>query len=216
MTRRLLLTLGGLSACLALVSAQTGIPRAPVSVQLLAINDLHGHLEPPSGANGRVNDTAAGGSEYLATHLKDAVARNPNSLIVAAGDLIGASPLISGLFRHEPAIESMNAMNLAVTSVGNHEFDRGPRELLRLQRGGCHPTEGCVGGERFAGARFQFLSANVLNTATGAPLLPATAIRTVGGVRIGFIGETLKGTKETPIWTAARISAARLRRSRSG
>jgi 5'-nucleotidase len=118
----------------------------------------------------------------------------------------------------------MNAMNLAVASVGNHEFDRGPRELLRLQRGGCHPTDGCLDGGGFRGARFRYLSANVIDNATHATFLPATAIRTVGGVRIGFIGETLRGTKEivAPAGTAgltfldeastANLHAARLER----
>ena len=105
-----------------------------VTVQLLAINDFHGNLEPPSGSNGRVGDTPAGGAEYLATHLKNAIAENASSIVVAAGDLVGASPLVSALFRDEPTIESMNAMNLAISSVSNHEFDKGPAELLRLQR----------------------------------------------------------------------------------
>jgi 5'-nucleotidase len=215
----------------ALVSAPLVFPDGPaihdrgtVTVQVLAINDFHGNLEPPSGTNGLINGTPAGGAEYLATHLRAAVAENPRSIVVAAGDLVGASPLISALFHNEPAIESMNAMNLDVASVGNHEFDRGPRELLRLQRGGCHPTAGCLDGEGFHGARFRYLSANVIDNATQATLLPATAIRTVGGVRIGFIGETLRATKElvAPAGTAglrfldeasaANLHAARLTR----
>jgi 5'-nucleotidase len=226
---RRLLVLGALLPA-AFGAAPGGQPRLPargsgiVTVQVLAINDFHGNLEPPSGTNGLINGTEAGGAEYLATHLRDAVAGNPRSIIVAAGDLVGASPLISALFHNEPAIESMNAMNLAVASVGNHEFDRGPRELLRLQRGGCHPADGCLDGGGFHGARFRYLSANVIDNATHAPLLPATAIRTVGGVRIGFIGETLRGTKEivAPAGTAgltfldeastANLHAARLER----
>jgi 5'-nucleotidase len=155
-------------------------PQPPVSVQLLAINDFHGALEPPSGANGRVGASPAGGAVYLAAHLKRAVADQPHSLVVAAGDLVGASPLISALFHDQPTIESMDAMGLAVASVGNHEFDKGARALLELQ----------------AKARFQYLAANVVRTGT-APvetLFPATAVRNVGGVNIGFIGETLAGT----------------------
>jgi 5'-nucleotidase len=194
--RRLLVLGALLAAPLGFSGGQAAGLSGTVTVQVLAINDFHGNLEPPSGTNGLVNGTAAGGAEYLATHLRDAVALNPNSIIVAAGDLVGASPLISALFHNEPAIESMNAMNLTVASVGNHEFDRGPRELLRLQRGGCHPTDGCLDGGGFHGARFRYLAANVIDKTTHATLLPATAIRTVGGVRIGFIGETLKGTKQ--------------------
>jgi 5'-nucleotidase len=221
---RRLLVLAAVSASLVFPDGQAIRDRGTVTVQVLAINDFHGNLEPPSGTNGLINGTAAGGAEYLATHLRDAAARNPRSIVVAAGDLVGASPLISALFHNEPAIESMNAINLAVASVGNHEFDRGPRELLRLQRGGCHPTDGCLDGAGFHGARFQYLSANVIDNATHATLLPATAIRTVGGVRIGFIGETLRGTKEivAPAGTAgltfldeasaANLHAARLER----
>src|SRR5581483_10578750 len=101
-----------------------------VVVQLLAINDFHGNLEPPSESDGLVNRVPAGGAEYLATHLRDAERNNPNSIFVAAGDLIGASPLISVLFADAPTIEALNTMGLSVTSIGNHELDHGPAELL--------------------------------------------------------------------------------------
>jgi 5'-nucleotidase len=185
------------------VSAQTP-RRGPVTIQLLAINDFHGNLEPPSGENGRIYGTPAGGAEYLASHVARAIKENPNSLVVAAGDLIGASPLLSALFHDEPTIEAMNAMHLSVSSVGNHEFDHGRAELLRMQRGGCHPTEGCQHGDGFAGARFQYLSANVIETATSRPLLPPTAVRTVAGVKIGFIGETFKRTEQVVPPTGVR------------
>ena len=100
------------------------------------------------------------------------------------------------MFHDEPAIEALNAMGLAVTSVGNHECDEGYDEILRLRRGGCHPKDGCQGGAAFEGARFEYLSANVVRTATRAPLFPPTAIRTVGGVKIGFIGVTFTGTRQ--------------------
>src|SRR6185295_17908510 len=135
-------------------------------IQLLAFNDLHGNLEPPTGGNGHIGQTLAAGAEYLATHLARAVEQQPNSIIVAAGDLVGASPLISGLFHDEPTIESLNAIGLSISSVGNHEFDRGSRELQRVQRGGCHPVDGCRDGAPFSGARFQYLSANVIDAAT--------------------------------------------------
>jgi 5'-nucleotidase len=178
----------------ALKGVQRGVA-APSSViiQLIAFNDFHGNLEPASGSNGLVNTTPAGGVTYLATHVARAIARNPNSIVVSAGDVIGASPLVSSLSHDEATIEAMNAMGLAISSVGNHEFDKGVPELLRLRRGGCHPVDGCS-GERFAGSRFEYLAANVVDAATGATVLPAAVIRTIGGVKIGFIGETFRGT----------------------
>ena len=193
---RLFVFAAALSLPLALYGGQRSNRERPdsVAVQLLAINDFHGNIEPPSGSNGQINATAAGGAEYLATHLASAVVENPNSIVVAAGDLIGASPLVSSLFHDEPTIEAMNAMNLAVSSVGNHEFDKGVRELLRMKRGGCHPTDGCQDGDGFRGATFEYLSANVIRTPTRTPLFPATAVRSVSGVKVGFIGETLRDT----------------------
>ena len=192
-----------------------------VDVQLLGFNDYHGNLEPPSGSSGRIGSTDAGGMEYLHTHLQQLKATNANTAIVGAGDMIGASPLLSGLFHDEPSIESLNLAGLQVTSVGNHEFDEGSAELLRMQNGGCHPKDGCQDQTPFAGASFEFLGANVFlakkydaalwktsqETATkqpgkpdangkakSAPLLPAYTIKTIGGVKVGFIGMTLEGT----------------------
>jgi 5'-nucleotidase len=121
-------------------------------VQLLSFNDLHGNLEPPAGSSGRVTETQpdgttktidAGGVEYLATHLRQARKGEKYSITAAGGDMVGASPLISGLFHDEPTIEALNKLDLDVTSVGNHEFDEGAKELARLQNGGCHPKDGC-------------------------------------------------------------------------
>src|SRR3954453_895920 len=150
------------------VPSAAATPHAVVNVQLLAINDFHGNLEPPAGSSGTIGGVASGGAEFLATHLKQDVSENPRSLIVAAGDLIGASPLLSALFHDEPTIESLNLMNLTVSSVGNHEFDEGAQELLRMQRGGRHPKDGCQGGAPFGGAHFAYLSANVLRDPTPA------------------------------------------------
>ena len=186
-----------LSACATLPDSSS--PRQPartVSVQLLAINDFHGHLEPPSGTNGRINSVDAGGVEYLATHLKNAIAEQPDSIVVGAGDLVGASPITSALFHDEPTIEALNLMGLSVASVGNHEFDEGHEELQRLRTGGCHPTDGCQDGDGFEGARFDYLSANVVRKSTGTPLLPPTVVRTVGTVKVGFIGQTFVGTSQ--------------------
>ena len=204
--RRLVLVGLPVAVLIAVAAARQGRAPSPVIVQLLAINDFHGNLDPPTGSNGLIGRTPAGGAEYLGTHLRNAIARNPNSIIVAAGDLIGASPLISALFHDEPTIESLNAMNLAVTSVGNHEFDHGPDELRRMQKGGCHPTDGCQDGDGFAGAAFQYLAANVVEPVGEkvAPLFPATAIRTIAGVKIGFIGETLRNTPRIVTPTGVR------------
>ncbi|WP_030750586.1 bifunctional UDP-sugar hydrolase/5'-nucleotidase [Streptomyces griseus] len=175
-----------------------------VDVQLLSFNDLHGNLEPPAGSSGqvtRVNEDGtttkidAGGVEYLATHLRQARQGNRYSITAAAGDLIGGSPLLSGLFHDEPTIDALNKLDLDVTSVGNHEFDEGAVELARMQDGGCHPAAGCyVPGKKFGGADFPYLAANVTKESTGKPLLDPTFIWEKDGVRIGFIGVTLEGT----------------------
>ena len=176
----------------------------PVAVQLLALNDFHGNLEPPGGSGGRIQTDAAGatvdagGVEYLATQLRQLAAeqKKQNTITVAAGDLIGASPLLSAAFHDEPTIESLGLAGLDYASVGNHEFDEGAAELLRIQEGGCHPVDGCADGTPYEGADFQYLSANAFRTETGAPLLPPYAVHRVQGVDIGFIGMTLEGTKE--------------------
>ncbi len=167
--------------------------QSAVTVQLLAINDFHGNLEPPRGSDGLINQTPAGGAEYLATHLRTAIRDNPNSIVVAAGDLLGASPLISALLHDEPTIEAMNAMNVSVSAIGNHELDHGPAELRVRMTGGCPGAETCIPGEMRDAAHYQYLAANMV-AEDGKTILPATAIRTIGGVKIGFIGETLKET----------------------
>ena len=119
-------------------------PAEPVRVKVLAINDFHGNLKPPGGGiriadpaePGKTVVVAAGGAEHLATAVAELRAQNPNHVFVAAGDLIGATPLLSALFRDEPTIESLGLMGLEASAVGNHEFDRGAVELLRLQAGG--------------------------------------------------------------------------------
>ncbi|HUQ05405.1 MAG TPA: bifunctional metallophosphatase/5'-nucleotidase [Kofleriaceae bacterium] len=172
------------------------------SVQLLATNDFHGNLKPPSGSSGRiqtgpdplVNRVDAGGAEYLATHVAALRATNPQTVVVAAGDVIGATPLMSALFHDEPTVESMNAIGLQIASVGNHEFDEGPAELLRMAYGGCHPTDGCQDGDGFEGASYGYLAANVTDVETGETLFPAYEIRTFRAARVAFIGMTLEGT----------------------
>ncbi|WP_406444111.1 bifunctional metallophosphatase/5'-nucleotidase [Streptomyces sp. NBC_01613] len=172
-------------------------------VQLLSFNDLHGNLEPPSGSSGRVSELQAdgttktidaGGVEYLATHLREARKGNAYSITAAGGDMVGASPLISGLFHDEPTIEALNKLDLDVTSVGNHEFDEGAKELARLQNGGCHPTDGCYTDKKFEGADFPYLAANVLGEKTGKPILAPYWVWKKKDVKIGFIGVTLEDT----------------------
>ncbi|MFF0678089.1 bifunctional metallophosphatase/5'-nucleotidase [Streptomyces tendae] len=174
-------------------------------VQLLSFNDLHGNLEPPAGSSGRVTEVQpdgttktidAGGAEYLATHLREARKGNRYSITAAGGDMVGASPLLSGLFHDEPTIEALNKLDLDVTSVGNHEFDEGAKELARLQNGGCHPTEGCYTDKGFKGADFPYLAANVLDEKTGTPLLKPYWVWKQRGVKVGFIGVTLEGTPD--------------------
>jgi 5'-nucleotidase len=179
----------------------------PVQVSLIGLNDFHGNLQPPAGSV-TLGDTKvpAGGAAHLAALISQLKARNPgNTLVVAAGDMVGASPLASALFHDEPSIDALGQMGLDISSVGNHEFDKGRDELLRLQRGGCFPpsadgrlgkigVDTCMNHGAFAGARFTYLSANVIDQRSGQTPLPATAMRTVGGVQIGFIGLTLKDT----------------------
>jgi 5'-nucleotidase len=190
-----------------------------VQAQILAINDFHGNLEPETPGTIRINSTdaagvPAGGAAYLAADLRAARRGHRNSLTVSAGDLIGASPLTSALFHDEPTIEAFNRIGLDLNAVGNHEFDEGRTELERMQYGGCHPVDGCYDGtdpdeepDGFAGARFRFLAANVVDESTGRPIFRPYVIRNLGGVRVGFIGLTLKGTPD--IVSAAGVQGLR-------
>ena len=175
-------------------SAQKSDPPGQlVQVQLLAFNDYHGHVR--SNESGTVDGVAAGGGEFLSAKLNELRAGNKYSLTVAAGDLIGGSTAFSGLFHDEPSVESLNAMDLDVSSVGNHEFDEGVTELLRMQDGGCHPVDGCYfPDEPYAGANFQWLAANVVNETSGETPLPPYWIQKFESVKIGFIGMTLEAT----------------------
>ena len=175
---------------------------APVELRILAINDFHGNLRPPTGgisiadpANTANQITVpAGGAEYMATVIKQLRDKVTNSIFVAAGDLIGASPLLSAMFHDEPSIESLSMMGLELASVGNHEFDEGKDELLRMQNGGCHAIDKCQGPHPFAGAKFHYLAASTFDQKTGKTIFPAYEIREFQGVPVAFIGLTLKGT----------------------
>ena len=159
-----------------------------VEIKLLATNDFHGRLLPPSGEHG--------GAAYLATHIAEIRAAHPNTLYVDAGDLVGATPVLSNLFYDEPSIEAMNLIGLDVQTVGNHEFDRGQDEILRRAAGGCLDGDCSYRGDlEFDGSDFTTLSTNVIVDATGQPLTYPHQIITVAGVDIGFIGVT---TVDTP------------------
>ena len=187
---------------LATVVSAGAKPSGTVNVQLLALNDFHGNLESPTSSSGCVPavsgcpapNVVAGGAEYLATHIANLRALNPNTVVVSAGDLIGASPLLSALFHDEPTIEAFNQIGLDFNAVGNHEFDEGWDELVRMQEGGCHPVDGCQDGDDFAGADFQFLAANVVRKDNGKTIFPAYKMRSFAGAKIAFIGMTLEGT----------------------
>jgi 5'-nucleotidase len=167
-----------------------------IDVQILGLNDFHGQLEPvpATSSGGRIGATPAGGAEYLATHVRELTASAKNSVFVSAGDLIGATPLISALFHDEPTIEAFNLMGLDYNGVGNHEFDEGVDELLRMQHGGCHPEDGCQDGDPFHGAEFQMLAANVAYKDSGETIFPPYAIHSFGPVKVAFVGMTLEGT----------------------
>ncbi len=176
----------------------------PVELRVLAINDFHGYLRPPPGGI-RIADpndktkkimVSAGGSETMASVVKSLREGHKNTIFVAAGDLIGASPFLSSMFHDEPTIESLSMMGLEISSVGNHEFDEGKDELLRMQNGGCHPIDHCQGPHPFAGAKFHYLSASTFVKDTGKTLFPPYEIRQFDGIPVGFIGLTLKGTPE--------------------
>jgi len=193
-------------------------PDDDIRVQLLAINDLHGHLAPNTPGTiqvGCCNPTfnssgvqtgwtqrtvPAGGIAYLATHIEQLRATNPNTLTVGAGDLIGASPLVSALFHDEPTIEALNSVGMDVSGVGNHEFDEGVPELLRMRYGnqlggdGCHPDDGCQDGTPFGGSLFEYLAANVFYADTDTTVLPPYEVHKVAGAKIAFIGLTFEGT----------------------
>jgi 2',3'-cyclic-nucleotide 2'-phosphodiesterase (5'-nucleotidase family) len=223
------MTATGLAFASGTSSAANSGPTIPI--QLLSFNDFHGNLEPPAGSGGRVVvdhfvDTAdsdgdgnrtevldrtvdAGGAEYLATKLAELRKGHPYSLTVAAGDIVGASPLLSAAFHDEPTIEAMNAVGLDATSVGNHEFDEGYEELQRLDSGGClddgdgaQNQNSCPDGS-FAGADFPFLAANVKHEGTDETILPPYWVKNIKGAKIGFIGMTLEDTPN--IVTAAGV-----------
>jgi len=185
-----------------------------LALRVIAFNDFHGNIDGANlnlrsdadgifmtnGAGARVG-VPAGGVDYMAGLVRQLRSEAVNSVVVSAGDLIGATPLNSALFHDEPTIETMNRLGLDFNAVGNHEFDDGKDELLRMQQGGCHPTsmnscQGAMVGTSvpFEGASFQFLAANVTDSHTGETVFPAYGIKEIKGVRVAFIGMTLEAT----------------------
>ncbi len=187
-----------LSACASAPRA----PAAPIEINLVALNDLHGNLEASKFNYASVSDAqprsvSAGGIDTLAAALQAWREEDRELLLVGAGDMIGASPAMSSMWADEPTIGALNRLGLGATSVGNHEFDAGRVELLRQQRGGCQsprPDKACKLAPLYDGARFTYLAANVIDAATGQPFLPAYRIEQAHGVKIAFIGAVLKDT----------------------
>ena len=184
--------------------------RGPVTLNLVAINDFHGNLEPSkytytSAASGKTETLRAGGIEAISGALAQWRKEDASLLFIGAGDLIGASPALSSMWADEPSIEAMNLIGLRLSSVGNHEFDAGRKELLRQQAGGCdspRPAKACKLMPGYAGARFTYLAANVLDSATGKPFMPAYRIEDVKGVKVGVVGAVLQGTASVAVASA--------------
>ena len=182
----------------------------PLQLRIFAINDFHGNLKgSPTGI--RVNDPArpgqkmtvqTGGAAAMAALLNEQRQGQAHHIFVAAGDLVGATPLLSSLYKDEPTVEALNLMGLELSALGNHELDRGMAETLRRQQGGCHPVDGCTGPKPYAGARFQYLSANAVLTASGKTLFPAYSIKRYEGIPVGFIGIILRDTPSVASATA--------------
>lgn len=204
-----LLALAFTAACAAPQATRPGAPpaastaAAPVEVGIIAINDFHGALEPPKaaveapGPDGKTIPVPAGGGAWLASAVDSLKAEHPNNVVVAAGDLTSASQLASSLHLDEPAVGVMNRIGLEFNAVGNHEFDRGWKELQRLQNGGCEKNtrlQPCQ-LEQFKGASYKYLSAATYKD-DGTTLFPATGLKTFGEgarkVTIGFVGLSLK------------------------
>ena len=213
MIKRTFLAVSIMAAAIGLIGCGSPDPTPPVRVSIIGLNDFHGALQatpanvvvadPANPAGTRVS---VGGAAFLGTMITKLKSENPgNTLVVGAGDMVGATPVISALFNDEPTIDVLNMIGMDISSVGNHEFDKGAAELQRLQKGGCLPrsadglrgivgVDTCMNNGKFAGAKFQYLAANVIDVNSKQTVLPAFAIRTVAGQDIAFIGLTLKNT----------------------
>ena len=177
-------------------------PAAPIQINLVGMNDFHGHLDATkfdytSASEARAQSLQAGGVDNIAAAIQAWRKTDPDLLMVGAGDLIGASPAMSSMWADEPTLQALTMAGLFASSVGNHEFDKGRAELLRQQHGGCvsvQQDKACKFAPNFKGTGFTYLAANVLDSKTGKPFLPAYRIADVKGVKVGFIGAVLKDT----------------------
>ncbi|AEK63908.1 5'-nucleotidase [Collimonas fungivorans Ter331] len=179
-------------------------PAAPLEINLVAVNDLHGHLEAETRSYASTAEAVphrfrVGGIDTIGGALNAWRAEDPQLLLVGAGDLIGASPALSSIWADEPTISALNQLGLRVSSVGNHEFDQGSAELLRYQHGGCksnRPDKACQFDDHFPGAGFSYLAANVIDKTTGRPLLAPYRIEQVRGIKIAFVGAVVRATEK--------------------
>ena len=182
-----------------------GEPRGLVKLRLLGVNDFHGHLEAPRAG--------LGGAAWLKTHLDHATVPG-RTIRVHAGDMIGASPLISSWFHDEPTMLAANMLGFDVGTLGNHEFDEGGDELIRMLRGG--QRRGPLALERgadgrlvntsapdYPGAAYPYIAANTVDR-EGELDLPPYAVIERAGVKVGFIGVT---TPSTPKFLLDRYAA---------
>jgi 5'-nucleotidase len=191
-------------------SQPTPAARGPIDIHLVALNDFHGNLEASkytytSAATGQKQTLQAGGIDTLGAALQAWRREDKDLLFVAAGDLVGASPALSSMWADEPSIEAMNLLGLTASSLGNHEFDGGRKELLRQQNGGCdspRAAKACKLAPDFKGARYTYLAANVVDSDTRQPLVPAYRIATIKGVKVGLVGAVLKDTASVAVSTA--------------
>jgi 5'-nucleotidase len=196
-----------LSACATIPETAGVVSAEPVSLRIIGLNDFHGNLEPLRrpmrvAVNAEeVQEVPVAGAAYLASAVAKYRAQDENNMVVSAGDLIGASPLVSSIFLDEPSIGVMNRIGISFNAVGNHEFDRGWQELLRLQQGGCAKftlREPCQVENPYPGATFNFLAANVI-TPNGGTLFAPYGIQRFGSgasaISVAVIGLT---TVDTP------------------
>ena len=198
--QRFILAVAVLTSVTAAAATKAPPPAASVTVKIVGFNDFHGSLLSPgtySVAPGQPS-VVVGGVDTLAAYVAQRISLNPNHAVVSAGDVTGASPLISAAYHDEGTIEALNLLGLEFNAVGNHEFDSAPAELKRKQAGGCLPATptSCLGGKPFKGAAFKYLAANTVESATGKTMFPPYAIKTFDGLKVAFIGVTLKDTAD--------------------
>ena len=179
--------------------------RGLVKLRLLGVNDFHGHLEAPR--------PGLGGAAWLKAHLDRATVQG-RTIRVHAGDMIGASPLISSWFHDEPTMEAGNVLGFDVGTLGNHEFDEGGDELIRMLRGGQRTGPNALkrdadgrlvntSSPEYAGAAYPYIAANTVDREDELSLPPYAVVERAG-VRVGFIGVT---TLSTPKFLLDRHAA---------